>query len=60
MTGAVDWLASIFEDLIGCLEEDETCKKKARSYAAKVIYIGAAAIIIIVAIKGYSFIKGGK
>lgn len=60
MTGIVDWLASIFEDLMGCLEEDEACKSKARSYAAKVIYIGAGGIILIVAAKGYKFFKGGK
>ena len=60
MTGIVDWLASIIEDLMGCLEEDTACQAKARSYAAKIIYIGAAAIILIVAIKGYKFFKGDK
>ena len=60
MTGIIDGLASIFEDLMGCLEEDDVCKAKARSYAAKVIYIGAAAIILIVAIKGYKFFKSEK
>ena len=60
MTGAVDWLASVMEDLMGCLEEDDVCKSKARSYAAKIIYIGVAAIILIVAIKGYKFFKGSS
>lgn len=56
----VDWIASIIEDLMGCVEDDEACKTTARKYAARIFYVLILGIILILAIKGYKYFKGDK
>lgn len=60
MAGIIDTVASIIEDLMGCAEDDVECIKKARKWAAWLIYGTILFVIILVSAKVYKFYKGEK